>query len=210
MNARQDNTLNDLFSVTDETFLGPANSELVARLTAAPLKSLFLLSRHAASPSLQCEAEKIMNARLREAPSRPPTDGAKKKGSATAQAKTSPAKPEQLLVGMRGSHADQSQNELPPILAKVKHFLKYCDGGKWVLTTDSGIGVAVFSSEADLDQWWKKLAGRRGRTLTGIEKVKLPDVDRQTHSSGSPAGTSPSDPLRPMSEKYDMPEYDLE
>ncbi len=206
MNTGQDDPLDDLLSVTDETFLGPANSDILARLSAAPLKSLFLLSRRATLPELQREAEKVLNARLREGSSDSPPVGAKRKGSGNAQAKRTPVKPEQLLIGIGG----QSKHALPPILAKIKHFFKYCDGEKWVLTTDNGIGVAVFNSEADLDHWWKKLTGRKGRTLTSVQKVKPPDVDFSKQSSESPAGMSTSDPLRPMSENYDMPEYDFE
>ena len=214
MNSGQDDTLDGLLSVTDETFVGPANTDIVARLSATPLKSLFVLLRHATSLELQREAEKLLNARLQEGSSDSPPAGAKRKGSGNAQTKAIQVEPQQLLVGVKALGTSQSskpgKHALPPILAKIKTFFKYCEDGKWILTTDNGIRVAVFNSEADLDQWWKKLTGRKGRTLTSIQKVKPPDVDLSKQSSESPGGMSPSDPLRPMSEKYDMPEYDFE
>lgn len=204
MDTGQDDTLNSLLSLTDEMFLGPANSDILARLSAASLKSLFVLSRRATSLELQREAERVLNARLREGSGGFPPAGAKRKGSS----KTTPVTPQQVLIGIGGQ--SRTKHTLPPILAKIKTFFKYCEDGKWILTTDNGIRVAVFNSEADLDQWWKKLSGRKGRTLTSVQKVKQPDVDLSKQSSESPGGMSPSDPLRPMSEKYDMPEYDLE
>jgi hypothetical protein len=176
-----------------------------------------MVSRNATSPQLRLEAERIMHARLQVAPSSRPTEDEKnKKDSANAQTKKAPAKPEQLLIGMKDLKTSQSKKKpgkqtFPPMLYKIKHFLKYCNGGKWVLTTDNGIDVAVFSSEADLDEWWQRLPGkRRGRTLRVVGILKSPKVDPANQSSGSPVGNAKSDPMRPMSDKYDMPEYDFE
>jgi len=48
-------------------------------------------------------------------------------------------------------------------LATHRHFDKFSEDECWVLTTRSGAGVAVSSSEVELDQWWRCLKKQRGR-----------------------------------------------
>jgi hypothetical protein len=48
-------------------------------------------------------------------------------------------------------------------LATHRHFDKFSEDERWVLTTRSGARVAVSSSEVELDQWWRCLKKQRGR-----------------------------------------------
>ena len=115
------------------------------QLRAAPSATLFILSRESKSKEVRCEADTMLSARLRG-------DDANCPEPAPFNA--------------------VSQGELPAELATHRHFYKFSEGEGWVLTTRSGIRVAVFSSEAELDQWWKGLKKQRGRIITRVRRGK--------------------------------------
>ena len=141
----QSGALQQLLSISDELPQGPLREGIFAQLRAAPSASLFILSREAQSEEVRCEAATILSARLRE-------DDAQ-----------SPESPPTDAV---------SQGELPAELATHRHFYKFPENEGWVLTTRSGTRVAVFSSEAELDQWWRGLKKQRGRILTRVRRDK--------------------------------------
>jgi hypothetical protein len=98
---------------------------------------------------------------------------------------------------------------IPRNLVAVVHGRKYREtNGHWVLATRGGTIIATFSTEAELDSWWKTFQlgqGRQPEELTrGKPRVQKPRVLRDAERP------RPWDPLKPWSEKYDMPEYDLE
>ena len=135
--------LQHLLSIDDELSQGPAREGILAQLQAAPSASLFILSRKAQSEEVRYEAATILTARLHE-------DEADNPESAFATA--------------------VSQGELPAELATHRHFYKFADDDGWVLTTRSGIQVAAFASEAELDRWWRGLKKQRGRILTRVRR----------------------------------------
>ena len=138
-------TLQHLLSIPDPLAAGTLG-DIAVRLRDAPLASVFALSRKAHSSEIRSEAEQAVNARLRE---------------------DDPANPES------SPHADAvARGELPPEVATVRHFYKFREGEQWVLTTRSGIRVAAFPSEADLDHWWRGLKKQRGRIITRGKKGK--------------------------------------
>jgi hypothetical protein len=137
-------TLHYLLSISNGPPQGPAWDAVLAQVRGASTASLFILSRKAQSSDVRREAAAALNARLHE-----PGDGG-------------PAKP---------SSADAvSQDELPPELATHRHFYKFSEGEQWVLATRSGVRVAEFPSEAELDQWWRGLRKQRGRILTKVRR----------------------------------------
>lgn len=141
----QSGPLQQLLSLGDELPAGPAREGVLAQLRAAPSAALFILSRESQSEAVRGEAAAVLSARLRDddvAPPEPP-----------------PFDP-------------VSQRELPAELATHRHFYKFPEGEGWVLTTRSGIKVAVFASEAELDQWWRGLKKQRGRILTRVRRDK--------------------------------------
>ena len=122
--------------------------EILTKLHEAPLASLFTLSRRALSPEVRSEAAQTLNARLRE-------------GDEPAAENTPASDPFAEAVG---------RGELPPELATARHFYKFPEAERWLLTTRNGIKVADFGSEADLDHWWRGLKKQRGRILTRVRK----------------------------------------
>jgi hypothetical protein len=138
-------TLQHLLSVPDPLPAGTLGN-IAIQLREAPLASVFVLSRKAESSEIRSEAEKAVNARLRE-------DG-------PAGIESSP-------------HSDAvARGELPPDVATARHFYKFPEGEQWVLTTRSGVRIASFPSEADLDHWWRGLKKQRGRIITRVQKGK--------------------------------------
>jgi hypothetical protein len=137
-------TLQDLLSVADP-LPAAALSDLPARLRDARAASLFTLSRQAQSSEVRAEAAKALSARLRE--------------------------DHPVAADEKSPQADAiARGELPPELATARHFYKFSDEDQWVLTTRSGVKVASFASEADLDRWWRGLRRQRGRILTRVRK----------------------------------------
>lgn len=132
--------LRRLSSIGDEAFLELGQDELQAALHEAMSSSLFRLSREAASIRVREEAAAVLATRLR--------------GEEEVVQPVEEATPE----------------ELPPELATHRHFYKFADGERWALTTRSGVRVATFASEAELDQWWLGLKRQRGRILTKRRK----------------------------------------
>jgi hypothetical protein len=119
--------------------------DIRAQLHRAPSASLFVLSRQAQSAEVRCEAARALDARLREGDD---------SGAAASR------------------HWDAvARGELPPELATARHFYKFPEDEQWVLATRSGVRVATFSSEADLDHWWRGLKKQRGRMLTRVRKA---------------------------------------
>jgi hypothetical protein len=115
------------------------------QLREAPSASLFVLSRQAQSSEVRSEAARALDARLREGDDSGP-------GAAL--------------------HSDAvARGELPPELATARHFYKFPEDEQWVLSTRSGVRIATFSSEADLDRWWRGLKKQRGRMLTRVRKA---------------------------------------
>jgi hypothetical protein len=137
-----------LQSIGGELPPGPMRESILAQLRAAPSASLFILSRKAQSADVRCEAATILTARWHEDDASP-----------------EPAPFDAV-----------SQRELPAELATHRHFYKFSEGERWVLTTRSGVKVAVFSSETELDQWWRGLKKQRGRILTGVRRGTASDV----------------------------------
>jgi len=131
--------LNQILSVADGLPHGPTLDGILVQLHAASLASLFILSQKAQSKEVRCEAAKIMNARLHE------------------DDHCGPESPTSDAVSL---------GELPPKLATHRHFYKFFEDERWVLTTRSGIRVGTFPSEAELDFWWQGLKKQRGRILT--------------------------------------------
>jgi hypothetical protein len=144
-NILSQDAIDQLLSLTDERVHGPTHEEIVIQLQTASLASLFVLSRKAHSTEVQREAATILNARLHEGD--------------TSDPECSP-------------FDAVSQGELPPSLATHRHFLKFSEGERWVLTTRSGIRVATFPNEAELDRWWLRLKRQRGRILTRVSPKK--------------------------------------
>ena len=141
----QSGPLRQLLSRTDELPPGPEREGILAQLQSAPSAALFILSRDSQSEGVRCEAAAVLSARLRG-------DDA-----------TGPEPP---------SFNAANQGELPAELATHRHFYKFAEGGGWALTTRSGIRVATFASEAELDQWWRGLKKQRGRMLTKVRRDK--------------------------------------
>jgi hypothetical protein len=138
-------TLQQLLSIPDPLPAGTLD-DIAVQLREAPLSSVFVISRKAQSSEVRSKAERAVNARLRE-------DG--------------PVDPE------TSPHAAAvNRGELPPEVATARHFYKFCEDEQWVLTTRSGIRIAAFPSEADLDHWWRGLKKQRGRIITKARKGK--------------------------------------
>lgn len=116
---------------------------IAVQLRAALLPSLFVLSRRAQSSAIRSEAAATLDARLHE-------DDEAPESSPSADA--------------------VARGELPPELATARHFYKFSEGDQWVLTTRSGVRIATFASEADLDRWWRGLKKQRGRILTRVRR----------------------------------------
>lgn len=132
-----------LLSISDPLPDG-MRDDIAARLREAPLASLFVLSRQAQSSEVRSEAAAALNDRMRD-----------DDDSASA---TSPS----LDAVARG--------ELPPDLATARHFYKFSEDDQWLLTTRSGVRIAAFASEDELDRWWRGLRKQRGRILTRVRK----------------------------------------
>ena len=130
--------LDQLLAVADGLADGPTLDEILIQLHTASLASVFILSRKARSKEVRCEAAKIVQARLHEDDNGP-----------------APLAFDAV-----------SQGELPPNLATHRHFYKFFEDERWMLSTRSGIRVGVFPSEAELDRWWLGLKKQRGRILT--------------------------------------------
>ncbi len=136
-------TLQHLLSIPDPLPAGMLGG-IAGQLRAAPLASVFVLSRKAQSSEVRTEAGRLVNFRLRE----------------------------DDPVGSESSpHSDAvTRGELPPELATARHFYKFPEGEQWVLTTRSGVRIAAFLSEADLDHWWRGLKKQRGRIITRVRR----------------------------------------
>lgn len=151
--------LQHLLLITDDDFQESVREDLLAPLCTAPTKSLFILSREAATQDVRFEAEAVLTARLREDREdediAPPVDAA-------------------------------NPEELPPELATHRHFYKFCENGRWVLTTRSGVRVTAFANEAELDQWWHGLKRQRGRILTRRRRETSPDAESHVSSRMAP------------------------
>ena len=155
--------INHLLSVADGLPHGPTLDEILVKLNAASLASVFVLSRKAQSNEVRCEAAKIVHARLHEDDS-------------------GPEPPAFDAV---------SQGELPPKLATHRHFYKFCEDQQWVLTTRNGIRIGAFPSEAELDLWWLALKKQQGRILTPKRRgtppgSELPQLPGRSKSDPSP------------------------
>lgn len=118
--------------------------DIAVELREAPSASLFMLSRQAQSSGVRSQAAKALDGRLREE--------------------------DQSTPGTSPTSDAITRGELPPELATVRHFYKFPEGEQWVLTTRSGIKVAAFDSEGDLDHWWGGLKKQRGRILTRVRR----------------------------------------
>ena len=135
--------VDQLLSVADGLPDGPARAEMLGKLQTASFASLYVLSRKAQSSEVRCKAAEILDSRLH----------------ADESGNPEPPPPDVVSLG-----------ELPPNLAVHRHFLKFCEGQQWVLTTRSGVRVATFPSEAELDQWWLRLKKQRGRILSRVQR----------------------------------------
>lgn len=147
-----DEILRDLMSVVGNLPEGSGREDILARLRAASSASLFVLSKKAQSSDVRCEASKVLEARLREGEVPAPPDSG-------------------------GANLSDGSSVLPPELAKNRHFYKFCEDERWVLTTRSGVRIASFPSEAELDRWWLRLKRQRGRILTKVRKGAPPDAE---------------------------------
>jgi hypothetical protein len=113
---------------------------------------------------------------------------------------------------------------------------KFRERAKWVLSNMGGSIFATFDSEAELDGWWNDFQIRirlntqntmiqrnqrnrkKRRKLKKHKELKLvsgPPPARQQDTTQEGGATRinqsiPNDPMKPISEKYDMPEYDAE
>jgi hypothetical protein len=142
--------LENLQALVDGLPQGPTLDAIRVQLQTAPLSSLFILSRKAQSSEVRSEAAQIMNARLHEDDSCSPEP----------------------------STCDTiRQGELPANVATNRHFYKFLEDGRWVLTTRSGVRVGDFPSEAELDRWWLGLKKQRGRILTRKRSAAAPGSD---------------------------------
>lgn len=139
--------LHHLLSITDDVFQESARDDLLTPLREASAASLFVLSREACSEKVRSEASATLNSRLRA-----DDDGISSSDAA-------------------------NPDGLPPELTTHRHFYKFCENGQWVLTTRSGVRVAVFPGEAELDHWWQGLSWQRGRILTRIRRETSSDVE---------------------------------
>ena len=148
-----DETLHDLLSVAGDLPEGSGREDVLARLRAASSSSLFVLSKKAQSSDVRCEAAKALEARLRE-------------GNVPMTSQDS-----------RGANLSDGSSALPPDVAKSRHFYKFCENERWVLTTRSGVRIATFPSEAELDRWWQRLKRQRGRILTKVARGTPPESE---------------------------------
>ncbi len=96
---------------------------------------------------------------------------------------------------------------VPSWAASVVWGQKYEWENIWVLATKRGKVIARFSSEAELDAWWKALQESRGREPKPLENGTSPIKPLAKSPHGHDVST---DYYRPWSEKYDMPEIDFE
>ena len=107
---------------------------------------------------------------------------------------------------------------VPQGLKNVANGWKYFENGEWILATKMGRVIATFCSEADLDDWWKDFQENQGRKPKPLNSMKLRSRNnsmkrrrRKLLAQDRKLRERPaSDPLKPWSEEYDMPEYDLE
>jgi hypothetical protein len=134
----------DLQSISDEQFRGLSHAGIMARLNDESSASLFVLSKKAQSKELQAAAANTLETRLRQ--DEPPA--------------------EPTAAAADAAQVEQSLTELPPELATARHFYKFAEGDRWVLSTRSGVRVRTFADEAELDRWWLGLKKQRGRILT--------------------------------------------
>ena len=162
--SRSEEAVNQLLMLADGLPHGPTLDEIRGQLQAASLASVFILSRKAQSSEVRSEAAKIVNARLHEDDN-------------------GPEPPAFDAV---------SQGELPPKLATHRHFYKFCEDQRWVLTTRSGIRIGAFPSEAELDRWWLGLKKQTGRILTRKRRGAPPGSESPPQLPGrSKAEASP-------------------
>jgi hypothetical protein len=95
--------------------------------------------------------------------------------------------------------------------------------GSWVLTSKRGTEIARFATEVELDAYWQKLQFSQGRQPEPLVQGKAPTrgavparrkrrgvAPRTSGGNGALGSRSGSDFLKPWSDEYGMPEYDLE
>ena len=102
---------------------------------------------------------------------------------------------------------------IPAVMVNVALGRKHLDGGRWVLTSNRGMHIATFECEADLDRWWRVFQESMGREPRELRAGRIfqPAHTRLPRSRRSEKQTMPrGDYLKPWSERYDMPEIDLE
>jgi hypothetical protein len=105
---------------------------------------------------------------------------------------------------------------------------KWLENGRWLISTKAGRIVGEFPTEAALDAWWRRFNESRGRTPKPLlprnsdaaaqsrsarSKRKKPKRFSPAPPNGTLATFTPNalnGPLKPWSEKYDMPEFDCE
>jgi hypothetical protein len=89
----------------------------------------------------------------------------------------------------------------------------------WTIVTRRGVLIARFPAEEALERWWRDFQTKQGRAAKELAlTVVLKQQDRvkgkkRRRVKSQPAfedRQSQSDPLKPWSKEYDMPEYDAE
>ena len=80
---------------------------------------------------------------------------------------------------------------VPPGLLGVVHGCKYVQGENWILTSKRGMQIGVFTSEAELDSWWRSFQSSQGRSPEPCVKVDGPcRRPRQRRKNSSSYGSS--------------------
>ena len=144
-------------------------------------------------------AENALQQRLRELKQRQATTAQSEAGQ------LDPAGP--MILGVR----------VPSSFENVRWGCKFHDGKDWILTTRRGYVIAKFPSESKLDEWWVEFQRQAGRSPEQLTKgspqpKRLHKAAKTVGGSHATSSTNASngDYMRPWSERYGMPEYDLE
>ena len=102
---------------------------------------------------------------------------------------------------------------IPESMANIAHGRKYEEEGRWILASKRGVPIAAFLTEDVLDEWWKLFQQGLGRIPHPLIVGRfMPQRTRcqKGKRRSTPDNQRSGDYLKPWSDKYDMPEYDLE
>jgi hypothetical protein len=106
----------------------------------------------------------------------------------------------------------------------VKRIFKFQEGNVWILSTKGGTRIVGFYSEAELDAWWltfqqsspriqRQLVLQEPKPRHGLKPGQARRKNRPPKNNVPRSRTFTNqllDPLKPWSDKYNMPEFDAD